>query len=99
MIFYSFILGIFGLNDAEVALEIYHTIIENPAEYLSYFIGYMEIMELKREAEALRIAQESGGKRPRVMEFREFLRYLGTDEKALAENSLVAHDIIKELKS
>lgn len=53
----------------------------------------------KREAEALRIAQESGGKRPRVMEFREFLNCLGTDEKSLAENSLVAHNIITELKS
>lgn len=46
-------LSIFGLNDAEVALEIYETIIENPAEYLSYFIGYMEIMELKEEAEEM----------------------------------------------
>lgn len=46
-------LSIFGLNDAEVALEIYHTIIENPAEYLSYFIGYMEIMELKENAEEM----------------------------------------------
>ncbi len=43
-------LSIFGLNDKELALDIYETIIENPAEYLSYFIGYMEIMELKEEA-------------------------------------------------
>lgn len=43
-------LSIFGLNDAEIALEIYETIIENPAEYLSYFIGFLEIMELKEEA-------------------------------------------------
>ncbi len=43
-------LEIFGLNDAEIALEIYETIIENPAEYLSYFIGFLEIMELKEKA-------------------------------------------------
>ncbi len=46
-------LEIFGLNDAEIALEIYEMIIENPAEYLSYFIGFLEIMELKEKAEEM----------------------------------------------
>ena len=43
-------LKIFGLNDAEIALEIYEMIIENPAEYLSYFIGFLEITQLKEKA-------------------------------------------------
>ncbi|MBQ9765250.1 MAG: DUF885 domain-containing protein [Lachnospiraceae bacterium] len=43
-------LAIFGMDDEEVALDIYETMIENPTEYLSYFIGYMEIMELKELA-------------------------------------------------
>lgn len=40
-------LKIFGYNDEQLALEIYETILQNPAEYLSYFIGYLEITELK----------------------------------------------------
>ena len=43
-------LQIFGFANEEIAREIYETILQNPAEYLSYFIGYMEITELRETA-------------------------------------------------
>lgn len=45
-------LNIFGFRDEEAIREIYETIVENPAEYLSYFIGYLEILELREMAQA-----------------------------------------------
>lgn len=43
-------LKIFGFTNAELVRDIYETILQNPAEYLSYFIGYLEILELKESA-------------------------------------------------
>ena len=53
----------------------------------------------KREVEAFRLKELSKGRRPVIMEFSEFLRQLGTDEKHLAEDSVAAIGIITELKS
>lgn len=53
----------------------------------------------KREVEAFRLKEVSNGKRPVIMEFGEFLKYLDTDERSLAENSIAAPSIITELKS
>lgn len=43
-------LKIFGFTSEEIARDIYETILQNPAEYLSYFIGYLEITELRETA-------------------------------------------------
>ncbi len=43
-------LKIFGFTSEEIARDIYEAILENPANYLSYFIGYLEITELKDTA-------------------------------------------------
>lgn len=40
----------YGISDAEVADEIFETLISDPANYLSYFIGYQEFKRLRAEA-------------------------------------------------
>ena len=39
----------YGIEDEETIEEIYKLIIGDPANYLSYYMGYVEILELKRE--------------------------------------------------
>ena len=41
----------YGIEDKESISEIYKMILGNPANYLSYYIGYVEILELKKEFE------------------------------------------------
>lgn len=40
-----------GLGDEETVDELFAAIVEEPANYLSYFIGYMEFMDLREKAE------------------------------------------------
>lgn len=39
----------YGITDAETVDEIYELIIGSPANYLKYYIGYVEFMELKKD--------------------------------------------------
>lgn len=39
----------YGIQDPDVISEIYELIISDPANYLKYYIGYVEILELKKE--------------------------------------------------
>lgn len=39
----------YGITDNSVIQEIYEYIVGDPANYLTYYIGYLEILELKRE--------------------------------------------------
>lgn len=41
-----------GFGDEEIARMIYDTMVEEPGNYLSYFIGYMEMLNLRSTAEA-----------------------------------------------
>ncbi len=43
-------LSAYGITDTEVISNIYQSIIENPANYLKYYIGYLEFLELKEQA-------------------------------------------------
>lgn len=40
----------YGISDTDTVAEIYHMILSDPANYLKYYIGYLEILELKKEA-------------------------------------------------
>lgn len=40
----------YGIEDKETVQEIYELIIGDPANYLSYYVGYVEILELKKAA-------------------------------------------------
>lgn len=44
----------FGFTDKEIADSIFNIMVEEPANYLSYFIGYLEFLELREKAEKLR---------------------------------------------
>lgn len=47
------ILESFGITDVSSAKAIYTYIAENPCNYLKYYLGYLEILELKEEAKSL----------------------------------------------
>lgn len=40
----------YGIQDETVVHEIYNYILGDPVNYLAYYVGYLEIMELKRES-------------------------------------------------
>lgn len=40
----------YGITQTSVISNIYQTIIENPANYLKYYIGYLEFLDLKEQA-------------------------------------------------
>ena len=39
----------YGIEDSAAIQEIYHLILGDPGNYLAYYLGYVEILELKRE--------------------------------------------------
>lgn len=43
----------YGIEDKEATDFIYEAMVEDPANYLSYFIGYLEILELRDKAEEI----------------------------------------------
>lgn len=43
----------FGINDSAGLLSLYQYIAEEPCNYLKYYLGYLEILELKRQAAVL----------------------------------------------
>ena len=40
----------YGISDAGTIEDIYDLIIADPANYLKYYIGYLEFLELKKDA-------------------------------------------------
>ena len=40
----------YGIQDEVVVTEIFHYITSDPANYLTYYVGYLEMLELKQEA-------------------------------------------------
>lgn len=47
----SYLENFYGFTDPESAREIYLAIIDNPGNYLKYYIGYLEILTMRQEAE------------------------------------------------
>ena len=43
-------LGKYGISETAVISKIYQSIIENPGNYLKYYIGYLEFMNLRKFA-------------------------------------------------
>ena len=41
----------FGINSKEAAEEVYQTMVAEPGNYMKYALGYLEIMELRKQAE------------------------------------------------
>lgn len=61
----------FGVTDEEAVDEIFEYIVEEPANYLNYFIGYLEILNLRDNAE--RELEDDFD----VREFHEFVMNIG----------------------
>lgn len=57
----------YGITDAEVAEDIFYTMVDCPANYLQYYVGYLEILNLRKEAE------ETLGKQFDIKEFHTFI--------------------------
>ena len=47
------LLSSFGISDPDSCRAIYEYIVEEPANYLKYYLGYLEILELKEKARTL----------------------------------------------
>lgn len=47
------VLSEFGISNEEIAKDLYEYIVEEPANYPKYYIGYLEILELKANAKKL----------------------------------------------
>ena len=47
------ILSTVGITNPETTRAIFEYIVEEPTNYLKYYLGYLEILELKREAQSL----------------------------------------------
>lgn len=61
----------FLINDLSVITTIYYDIAENPANYLTYYTGYLEIITMQQEA------QKTLGKNYSDLEFNRFLLDMG----------------------
>lgn len=46
-------LSTFGIRDASAAAKIYRYIVETPANYLKYYVGYLNFLDLKEEQQTL----------------------------------------------
>ena len=47
------LLSSIGISDGEAIHEIYSYIVEEPTNYMKYYLGYLEIMEIKKQAQSL----------------------------------------------
>ena len=64
-------LGVFGITDQETCKEIFQYIVENPANYLKYYLGYLNFVSLKDQA------QKEAGNSFSLKDFHEDLLDIG----------------------
>lgn len=61
----------YHIDSEEAVSELYHTIVSQPCNYLKYYVGYLEFMELRNEAE------QTLGNDFNLKEFHTFLLEIG----------------------
>lgn len=61
----------YGITDSNILPEIYQAVLQDPANYLKYYLGAVEILELRKEAEELMGTQFS------LKDFHRFLLVTG----------------------
>ena len=61
----------FRISDPSVITTIYYDIVENPANYMEYYVGYLEILNMQQEA------MKTLGSKYTNMEFNRFLLDIG----------------------
>lgn len=70
------------ISDAKIAEIIYQTLLEEPAIYLPYAVGYLEIEELRKKAEF------TLGKKFVTKDFHQFLLDIGPAQFGIIENHM-----------
>lgn len=60
-----------GMGDEETAKEVFQMVVEEPSEYLEYYVGFLEFMNLRNKA------KEKLGSRFNLRDFHEFLISVG----------------------
>ena len=61
----------YGITDTEAITEVYYHIVSQPCNYLKYYIGYLEILDLKTDA------QEALGDSFNLKKFHTFFLEMG----------------------
>lgn len=69
-------------DDEDVISEIYYTMIDEPTVYLRYYIGYLEILSLKKEA------KKTLGNAFDIKEFHKFLLEIGPCQYDVIEDRM-----------
>lgn len=69
-------------DDEDVISEVYYTMIDEPTVYLRYYIGYLEILSLKKEA------KKTLGKAFDIKEFHKFLLEIGPCQYDVIEDRM-----------
>ena len=64
-------LAVFGITDSDTCQEVFQYIVENPANYLKYYLGYLNFMDLREEV------QETEGSSFQPKEFHKNLLDIG----------------------
>lgn len=86
----------YGIENPVVVNEIYQSLIDNPANYLTYYAGYMEIMDMRERAETTLGAQYS------PKEFHKFILDMETAPfrviEPYFEKWLMSYDINGQMK-
>ncbi len=72
----------YGIEDKEATDFIYEAMVEDPANYLSYFIGYLEILELKDKA------QKTLGDKFVLKDFHNFFLTIGPAPFSIIEKEM-----------
>lgn len=67
----EFLLQYYGINDDSIIEEVFYTMVADPASYLKYYVGYLEILDLRDTM------QETLGKKFVLKDFHEQLLTVG----------------------
>lgn len=78
----------YGIGDADTAESVFEMVVEEPAEYLDYFVGFLEVINLRS------IAKEELGDKFVLKDFHEFFISVGPAPFYLIEDYL--EDWIRE---
>lgn len=80
------LLRAYGISDADVINSIYEYIVEEPVNYLKYYLGYLEIVSLKEAA------REAWGEAYSDMRFHTFFLSFGPAPFSLLEEAVLTFD-------
>lgn len=75
----------FGISSDETCREIYQYIIENPANYLKYYLGYLNFIDLKAAA------KKAAGNHFALKEFHRFVLETGPAPFPILEKQVLSH--------